>query len=78
MFYELLGQPKIEGVKVKLTYEDGSSEVVDAYEAQEHDASSDDDFGSRHWKGMCFDTRGNDPERPMLEPGKHEIALFCG
>ena len=75
MFYQLMEQPTIEGIKVKLIYEDGSSEVVDAYDSQTHFR-----FGTAqiHEKGMFF--YGLDIHqltRPALEPGFHQIPMYC-
>jgi len=77
-FYDLMERPKIEGIKVKLTYEDGSSKVVDAYEAQEK-------FSGRfaYRKGMFFDigifhgTGAFRPKQTPLPPGLNRIAMYC-
>ena len=80
VFFQLMEEPKIEGIKVKLTYEDGSSEVVDAYYMKACSWAIDPgcDAGIMHLRGMYIDTRFYGwPRRPALKPGKHEIALFC-
>ena len=81
VFFQLMEEPKIEGIKVKLTYEDGSSEVVDAYDMETCTFNyewSSGDAGMHHLKGMCFNTRFTtwNRIRPALKPGKHQIALF--
>ena len=80
VFFELMEQPKMEGIKVRLTYKDGSSEVVDAYDLEMCSWSTDPSFdaGVHHLKGMCVNTWPIWPlERPALKPGKHQIAMFC-
>jgi len=78
-FFQLMEEPKIEGIKVRLTYGDGSSEVVDAYDMERCSWSTDPGFdaGVDHLKGMCFNTLLYWPERQVLPPGKQQIAMFC-
>lgn len=78
VFFELLEQPKIEGIKVKLTYADGSSEIVRAYEQKRHTLPE----AYTHEKGMRLDLWYNwdslsRPERPLLAPGLNKIAMYC-
>jgi len=75
VFYQLLEEPTIEGIKVKLTYDDGRSEVVDAYQSKSHARFG---VGKTHETGMFF--HGPDiyqPMRPALEPGVHQIPMYC-
>lgn len=80
VFFPEFEEPKIEGIKVKLTYEDGKSKVVDAYQAKEsyidHDAGGDS--YSIHWKGMGFGMDADYSDRPVLKAGKQKLAMFCG
>ena len=83
-FFPLLEDPAIEGIQVKLTYADGSAEVVDAYEF-EHDTvfegadilgdDASGDAGTSHWRGMCI-SLGNSGKL-SLKPGLNKVALFC-
>jgi len=80
VFFQLMEEPKIEGIKVRLTYEDNSSEVVDAYDIEMCRWYIDPGFdaGMHHLKGMCINTQPIWPaERPALKPGKHQLAMFC-
>ena len=84
VFYDLMERPKIEGVKVKLTYNDGSSETVDAYEAMEHYSNVKSSiYGYQHRKGMFFDigifqgTGAFRPKQTPLPPGLNRIAMYC-
>ena len=77
-FFELLEQPKIEGIKVKLTYKNGRSRVVDAYDMKSHDLN----HSYYHDKGMFFATRPyytdpSQPAQPALEPGLQQIPMYC-
>jgi len=82
VFFDLREDPIIEGIKVKLTYEDGSSKTVDAYNAKECYYITDmvgGDVGIWHVKGMFFGPRWYwySSERQTLEPGINHIAMFC-
>jgi hypothetical protein len=75
VFFELMEEPKIEGVKVKLTYTDGSSEVVEAYDLKycSYDSEwSSGDAGMEHHRGMFFSF----PEASALNPGRQQTAMF--
>ena len=75
VFFELMEQPPIKGVKVKITYEDGGSKVVNAYNVK---SCHYDEYAS--YKGMYFKTRTrHDNSRsfePFLEPGLHSIEMY--
>jgi len=73
VFFELVESPKIDGIKVRLTYEDGSSEIVDAYQSQSHGRF----FRGTHEKGMFFHDIGGIDRMPQLEPGVNHIPLYC-
>ncbi len=81
VFYELMEQPQIEGIKVKLTREDGSSEVVDAYDLEKYYNDPDSDL--EYWEGMFFVTGIGSvngivrPKQQLLEPGIHRVAMYC-
>jgi len=90
IFSSLYGEPEINGVKVRLTYEDDSSRVVKAYYAKNCAYSNrvqgrtiDPNWCLLHVRGMLFGLgwyspyKGYPPERPPLEPGIHQIAMFC-
>ena len=75
VFFELLEFPKVEGIKVKLTYVDGSGEVVDAYDLRcctYNSAWSNGDAGMEHNRGMFIFY----PEAFTLAPGRQQIAMF--
>ena len=75
VFYQLMEKPKIEGIKVKLTYEDGSTELVDAYDSRTHYAFGK---GKTHEQGMFFHQIDMyQPLRPALEPGVHLVPMYC-
>jgi len=69
--FQLMEEPEIWGIKVKLTYEDGSSEVVNAQKLKYHAYTRYGDYA--HWKGMFFDTS----ILPLLTPGINQVALYC-
>ena len=75
VFFELMEElPKIEGIRVRLTYKDGKSEVVDAYDMDSHDTANHSryhDIGMFYAPGLC------QPHRPPLEPGLRQIPLYC-
>ena len=82
-FFELMEQPQIEGVKVRINYEDGSSELVDAYELTDHGFSTGPEMWYTHWKGMLFAAYTvseyylfSETAEPFLQPGKHRIAMY--
>ena len=77
VFYQLMEEPKIEGIRVRLTYADGSTEIVNAGDSQTHGR-----FGvarlDLHEKGMFFRDLGICwPDAPALEPGIHQIPMYC-
>ena len=75
VFFELLEYPKMEDIKVKLTYEDGSSEVLDAYDLKYCSYSSEwssGDAGMEHHRGMFITY----PGAFTLNPGRQQIAMF--
>jgi len=75
VFFELMEQPPIKGVKVKIAYKDGSSEVVNAYNVK---IGHYDQYAS--YKGMYFETRtrhdNSRTSEPLLEPGLHSIKMY--
>ena len=71
-FFELMEQPTIAGIKVRLTYEDGSSEVVDAYQSKEHYRFG---VGHTHEVGMYFQDFSDFGS--SLEPGVHLVPMYC-
>ena len=80
VFFELMEQPTTEGVKVKITYEDGSSEVVDAYKMVSRKIQTSNSYYT-HYKGMFFATSilpqfGFRTTEAFLEPGLHSIAMY--
>jgi len=77
-FSALLEWPEIKGVKVKLTYENGKTKVVDAYKLKDHDM--DGWLGGRfcyHRVGMFLDIGIGQDGRPLLEPGHNRVAMYC-
>jgi len=76
VFYQLMEEPTIEGIKVKLTYEDGTSEVVDAYQSKWHYRAG---VGKIHETGMFFHKIDmyQPFQRPALEPGVHLVPMYC-
>ena len=84
VFYEPMEQPPLEGVKVKLNYADGNSEVMDAIKmAGTH--YYEGGFVMSHWKGVFFATSTLDQlsgpfetweDFTMLPPGPHRIAMY--
>ena len=69
VFFELNEYPELEGIKVRLTHEDGSSEVVDAYWIKDHNVNGG--FHT-HRKGMALDSR-----EPPMKPGLNRVAMYC-
>ena len=79
VFFEQMEKPPIEGLKVKINYEDSSSEVVDAYEMNTRKFQTSYNPSSLHYKGMFFATNTFSPFRTsefLLEPGLHSIVMY--